>query len=189
MTICPADTHVSPTGCPVSDRAAAFNPFEGAYQIDPAEALRWAREDEPVFYSPELGYWVVARYEDVKSVFRDPILFSPAIALEKITPAPPEAMEILKKHGFAMERTMVNEDEPQHMERRRLLLNAFLPEALAQHEDAIRRLTRVVKAKAGAEAAPQLLAMAEAVATADGQPLAEREQDALDAVRKGLGLA
>ena len=142
MTICPADTHVSPTGCPVSDRAAAFNPFEGAYQIDPAEALRWAREDEPVFYSPELGYWVVARYEDVKSVFRDPILFSPAIALEKITPAPPEAMEILKKHGFAMERTMVNEDEPQHMERRRLLLNAFLPEALAQHEDAIRRLTR-----------------------------------------------
>ena len=56
-------------------------------------------------------------------------------------------------------------------------------------EDAIRRLTRVVKAKAGAEAGPQLLSMVEAVATADGTPLDEREEDALEAVRRGLGMA
>lgn len=104
--------------------------------------MRWAREEEPVFYSPEIGYWVVTRYEDVKDVFRDNTLFSPSIALEKVTPAPPEAKAILDRYGYAMDRTMVNEDEPIHMERRRLLLDAFLPEALEKHEPAVRRLTR-----------------------------------------------
>lgn len=132
----------SPTGCPISAGAAEFDPFEGPYQIDPGEALAWARAEEPVFYSPKLGYWIVTRYADVKSVFRDHILFSPSIALEKITPAPPEALEILKSYGYAMDRTMVNEDEPAHMERRRLLLESFAPEALAQHEPTIRNLTR-----------------------------------------------
>lgn len=143
---CPVDHGatglVSPTGCPVSHHAAAFDPFDGEYQVDPVEALRWSVDREPVFYSPKLGYWVVTRYEDVKAVFRDNILFSPSIALEKITPAPPEAEPILKRYGYAMDRTMVNEDEPAHMERRRLLLESFLPEAIASHEPAVRRLTR-----------------------------------------------
>ena len=116
----PAAQRLSPTGCPISNNAASFDPFSLAYQRDPAGTLAWAREQEPVFYSPELGYWVVTRYDDVKAVFRDNILFSPSIALEKITPAPPEAAAILQRYGYAMNRTMVNEDEPDHMERRRL---------------------------------------------------------------------
>ena len=132
----------SPTGCPISHNAAAFSPFEGPYQDDPAQSLEWARLNEPVFYAPQLGYWVVTKYEDVKAVFRDPIVFSASIALEKVTPAPPEAAGILKKYGFNLQRTMVNEDEPQHMERRRLLLEAFLPENLIKHEASIRALTR-----------------------------------------------
>jgi hypothetical protein len=142
---CPVDhaaQRLSPTGCPISGNAAAFDPFSLAYQRDPAGTLAWAREQEPVFYSPELGYWVVTRYDDVKAVFRDNILFSPSIALEKITPAPPEAAAILQRYGYAMNRTMVNEDEPDHMERRRLLMDAFLPEALARHEPAVRALAR-----------------------------------------------
>jgi cytochrome P450/ferredoxin-NADP reductase len=129
-------------GCPVSQRAADFDPFTGAYQENPAQFLKWAREDEPVFFSPKLGYWIVTRYQDVKAVFRDNLTFSPSIALEKITPPPPEAAEILQRYGYAMNRTMVNEDEPDHMERRRLLMDAFLPEALAQHEPMVRSLAR-----------------------------------------------
>jgi len=52
----------SPTGCPVSARAAEFDPFGDGYQQDPPEYVRWARDQEPVFYSPKLGYWVVTRY-------------------------------------------------------------------------------------------------------------------------------
>jgi cytochrome P450/ferredoxin-NADP reductase len=132
----------SPTGCPISHAAAHFDPFSDDYIRDPAQTLRWARDQEPVFYSPALGYWIVTRYDDVKAVFRDNILFSPAIALEKITPAPPEAEQILKRYGYAMGRTMVNEDEPAHMARRRLLLDSFAPDAIAKHAPAVRHLTR-----------------------------------------------
>jgi cytochrome P450/ferredoxin-NADP reductase len=141
---CPIDPQAlaAPNGCPVSAGAAAFNPFEPAYMQAPADYLRWAREQEPVFWSPRLGYWIVTRYEDVKAVFRDNLLFSPAIALEKITPATPEVTQILQRHGYAMNRTMVNEDEPDHMERRRLLMDAFLPERLASYEPMVRALAR-----------------------------------------------
>ena len=100
----------SPTGCPISAKAAQFDVFGRDFQVNPAEALRWSRDKEPVFYNPNLGYWVVTRYDDVKAVFRDNILFSPSVALEKITSAPPEAEEILKSYGYAMSRTLVNMD-------------------------------------------------------------------------------
>ncbi|UOA33612.1 Cytochrome P450 116 (plasmid) [Sulfitobacter sp. DSM 110093] len=144
---CPFDTAASAGaehGCPITDPAAmaeAFDAFEGPYQLDPADALRWSRDQLPVFYAPKLGYWVVSRYDDIKAVFRDPILFSPRNVLEKITPATAEAHEILKGYDYAMARTMVNEDEPAHMERRRALLDHFMPEKLEQQQDMIRRLT------------------------------------------------
>src|SRR5688572_11852205 len=103
--------HLGPTGCPISADAAAFDAFEGSYQVDPANALRWSRAQEPVFFSPKLGYWVVSRYEDVKAVFRDNVTFSPSIALEKMTPNSPEADAILAQYGYGMSRTLVNEDE------------------------------------------------------------------------------
>jgi len=55
-------------------------------------------------------------------------------------------------------------------------------------EDAIRRLVRVVRDKAGMEAGPDLLAMAAKVATADGLTLDDRETQALVSIRRGLGM-
>lgn len=143
---CPVHQAAQPAGagCPmhVSPRAAEFDPFGDAYQQDPPEYVRWAREQEPVFYSPKLGYWVVTRYDDIKAIFRDNVTFSPSIALEKITPTGPEANAVLASYGYAMNRTLVNEDEPAHMPRRRVLMEPFTPEALKHHEPMVRRLTR-----------------------------------------------
>ena len=137
---CPfhAPPHSTAGACPVAD----FDPFGPAYQLDPAEALRWSRDQLPVFYSPAIGYWIVSRYEDIKTVFRDGILFSPRNVLEKIVPATPAAMDVLKSYDYAMNRTMVNEDEPAHMERRRLLLDHFQPARLEDQQEMVRRLTR-----------------------------------------------
>lgn len=131
-----------PTGCPVSRGAAAFDPFSDGYQQDPPEYVRWAREQEPVFYSPQLGYWVVTRFDDIKAIFRDNITFSPSIALEKITPTGDEANAVLASYGFALNRTLVNEDEPAHMPRRRALMEPFTPEQLKHHEPMVRQLAR-----------------------------------------------
>ncbi len=128
--------------CPYARQAREFDPFGASYQLDPGEALRWSREQLPIFFSPKLGYWVVTRYEDIKAVFRDNLLFSPKNVLEKISPATPEAMEILKSYGYAMNRTMVNEDEPAHMARRRALMGHFLPQNLERQQEMVRRLTR-----------------------------------------------
>jgi len=132
----------TPTGCPVSQRATDFDPFEDGYQQDPPEYVRWAREKEPIFWSPKLGYWVITRYDDIKAIFRDNITFSPSIALEKITPTGDEANAVLASYGFALNRTLVNEDEPAHMPRRRALMDPFTPEALKHHEPMVRELAR-----------------------------------------------
>ncbi|OYU99425.1 MAG: cytochrome, partial [Burkholderiales bacterium PBB5] len=139
---CPVDHagQTAPNGCPVSAGAAAFDPFGDGYQQSPPDYLRWARAQEPTFWSPQLGYWVVTRYSSVKAIFRDHRRFSPAIALEKITPTGPEANAVLAQYGYAMNRTLVNEDEPAHMARRRLLIEPFTPEALAHHEPMVRCL-------------------------------------------------
>jgi cytochrome P450/ferredoxin-NADP reductase len=140
---CPIDySALTATGCPVSPRAAEFDPFGDAYQQDPPEYVRWAREQEPVFYSPKLGYWVVTRYDDIKAIFRDNLTFSPSIALEKITPTGPEANAVLESYGYGMSRTLVNEDEPAHMPRRRALMDPFTPAELVHHEPMVRRLAR-----------------------------------------------
>jgi len=141
---CPIDHSAlrAPNGCPVSHQAAAFDPFEDGYQQDPPEYVRWSREQEPVFYSPKLGYWVVTRYDDIKAVFRDNITFSPSIALEKITPTGEQANAVLASYGYAMNRTLVNEDEPAHMPRRRALMEPFTPAELAHHEPMVRQLAR-----------------------------------------------
>ncbi len=130
----------SGNGCPVSNQAAAFDPFGDAYQQSPADCLRWARAQEPVFWSPLLGYWVVTRHDSIRAIFSDPRTYSPSIALEKITPTSAEATAALAGYGFALNRTLVNEDEPAHMPRRRALMAPFSPEALSAHEPLVRRL-------------------------------------------------
>ncbi|MBC7632291.1 MAG: cytochrome, partial [Flavobacterium sp.] len=128
--------------CPVSREAAEFDPFGDGYQQDPPGYVAWFRDSEPVFYSPKLGYWVVTRYDDIKTIFRDNITFSPSVALEKITPTSDEANEVLASYGYGMNRTLVNEDEPAHMDRRRALMEPFAPEHLAEHEPMVRSLVR-----------------------------------------------
>ena len=43
----------APLGCPVTALGEAFNPFTDPYLSDPYSFLAHARENEPVFYSPE----------------------------------------------------------------------------------------------------------------------------------------
>lgn len=139
--VCPVTPHAAPAGvCPIDHQAAQFDPFQDAYMENPSEFVRWAREQKPVFYSPKLDYWVVTRYQAIKDIFRDPVTFSPSNVLEPVGEPAPEAAAILKQYGYAMNRTLVNEDEPAHMARRRVLMEPFTPEHLRKHEPMVRRL-------------------------------------------------
>lgn len=54
--VCPF--HQAEASCPVSEAAVAFDPFEGEYQVDPAEALRWSR---PVTRILQRQAWLLGR--------------------------------------------------------------------------------------------------------------------------------
>ena len=64
---------------------AAFRAFE---QEGMDTLYARARREEPVFYAPEIGYWVVTRRDDIISIFRDQKRFSASNALTPITPLP-----------------------------------------------------------------------------------------------------
>jgi hypothetical protein len=140
MTNPPAPTGHDNASCPVSSLAAEFNPFENPYLADPYEFLAKARASEPVFYSPELDYWVVTRYEDVRQVFRDNINFSAVNALEPLTPLWQSSADKLIDAGFSGGPVLVNEDEPFHRRRRKRIGGAFSLRRVEALEPAIRQI-------------------------------------------------
>jgi hypothetical protein len=49
--------------------AERFDPFHNPYLADPYPFFAEARAATPVFYSPDLDYWVVTRYHDIGQIF------------------------------------------------------------------------------------------------------------------------
>lgn len=124
--------------CPVSQLSGEFNPFTGPYLADPYEFLSRARAEEPVFYSPEIDYWVVTRYEDIRSVFRDTTNYSATITLEPLTPLWPSSVDKIVQCGYVPGPVLVNEDEPIHRIRRKKIGEAFAPRRIRELEPRIR---------------------------------------------------
>lgn len=140
MTTTDSDTR-TPTGEPVSTDAAKFSFFTGEFQENPGPSLEWARKGEPVFYNPDSDYWVVTRYEDVKSVFSQFNTYSAAITLAPVTPLSQAAGEQLQKYGFAPIQALVDADPPAHRLIRRLNAPVFMPENINLLEPFIRETT------------------------------------------------
>ncbi|WP_223146200.1 cytochrome P450/oxidoreductase [Pusillimonas sp. ANT_WB101] len=124
----------------LEQKSKDFDMFGPEYQSCPATSMQNFREEKPIFFSEKMNYWIVTRYEDIREIFRDPITFSARNALEKIAPNSAEADEILKSYNYGMNRTLVNEDEPIHMERRRELLDAFAAPNLEQLRELTKKL-------------------------------------------------
>lgn len=126
--------------CPMTATARDFDPFSEQYLQDPYPFLEALREQEPVFYSPELDYWVISRYDDVQKCFFDQDLYSASVALDAIVPPYPSSMEIMRKHAFVPGESLVNEDPPLHHQRRKRLARAFSPQRMKKMEPFIREL-------------------------------------------------
>ncbi|HWN56831.1 MAG TPA: cytochrome P450, partial [Methylomirabilota bacterium] len=120
--------------------ASRFDPFRDPYLADPYIFFAEARAATPVFYSPELNYWIVTRYADVRHVFQTPKLFSAANALSPIKPLCPVAQTILAERRFSAAPVLTNSDPPAHTRVRRLANIAFTPRRVATMESFIREL-------------------------------------------------
>ena len=156
-----APEDASPRACPASALAAGFDPFSDAYLADPYPFFERARAEEPVFHSPETGYWVVARHADIVAVFRDPETFSAALARHPVTPLCPAAAEVRDGLDIAIEPSLVDEDPETHLKHRKIFGDAFTPRRVAEIEPRIRAIvTRYIDRFAGdgeAELVSQML--------------------------------
>lgn len=131
---------IDETACPAHGLGAEFNPFEEPFLTDPYSFWQRAREQAPVFFSSELDYWVVTRYDDIKAVFSDPATFSAANAQTPIRPLAPDVVKMLREGGLKTRRVMSNNDPPDHSRIRRYAIGAFTTRRVAQLEPSIRSL-------------------------------------------------
>ncbi len=82
------------------------------YASGPHDDWTWMRHNAPVYYDPNSDVWAVARYDDVLTVSRDPNTYSSYKA-----PRP-------KGDPLPM---MISMDDPDHLNRRKLVNKGFTP--------------------------------------------------------------
>jgi cytochrome P450 len=127
----------------VEERARAetgpeFDPFAPSFLADPYPTFARLRELFPVFYLPELDYWVLSRYQDVRAALRDTTTYSASNTLSPVAPVCPRAGAALRDGGFRSVPTMTNADPPLHTRTRRIANLAFTPRRVAQMEGFVR---------------------------------------------------
>lgn len=117
-----------------------FDPFGGTFLADPYPEFAAHLRDAPVFYSPELDYWVVSRYADCRRALSEHATFSASNTLGPITPPCPAAGHALAEGRFRAIPTLTNVDPPAHTRTRRIAHAAFTPRRVAAMEDVVRNL-------------------------------------------------
>jgi cytochrome P450 len=132
----PAEPAVAPA-CPHAELARDFHPFDLA---EPFAFYARARAEAPVFYSAELDYWVVTRYEDMRDVFRDPATFSSENTQSPFKPRPSEVQAILDDGGFSVVTGLSGKQPPDHTRLRGFIKKAFTPRRVAELEPEIRAI-------------------------------------------------
>jgi len=91
---------------------------------DPLSAFAWLRRHDPVYLDKKNDLIGLTRYEDIRTVARDPDLFSSAGGIRPDQGPLP---------------FMIDMDAPEHRRRRRLVNWGFTPRRVADAEDDIRR--------------------------------------------------
>ena len=122
--------------------AVRYDPFDPELARDPYPLYRRLRDEDPVHYVEDRGFWALSRFEDVFAAVTDGATFSSASGLTF------EEDEIA---ALGLAPTLVMMDRPRHTDYRRLVNRMFVPREVAALEPAVRafareRITRIAEA-------------------------------------------
>ncbi len=123
--------------CPVSNFSANFDPLD---LREPFPLLARARREQPVFYSPDIGYWVITRYADVKAIFRDHQTYTAANTISPIVPFPNAVRRMLAAGDYSPEPVLSNNVPPSHSRIRALVNRLFTPRRMRSFAPAIQQI-------------------------------------------------
>ena len=104
----------------------------------PHHWFRELRREDPVHWHTERGgkgFWCVTKYEDLKYVSRNPMLFSSWRGGTNIADRDEAAL-------VGMRMIMLNMDPPQHVKFRRIVQRGFTPQMTAKQEPYLRQLSK-----------------------------------------------
>ena len=127
----------APAACTVR-HMEGFRPYDIA---DPFPFYARARAEAPVFFSDELGYYVVSRYEDIQAIFKDPATFSSENTQTPFKPRPPEVQAVFDEAGVSHASGLSGRQPPDHTRLRGFIKKAFTPRRIAALEPQVRALT------------------------------------------------
>ncbi len=112
-----------------------FDPFSEEFFNDSTEMYRRLRDEAPVYFSEQYGFYALSRFADVLAAHRDWEGFSSAHGIELFT----LSMDPEEVKGF---RSLIMMDPPEHDRFRALVSRVFTPKAVTALEPMIREVIR-----------------------------------------------
>tara|TARA_R110000744_G_scaffold165320_1_gene282427 strand:+ start:4391 stop:5623 length:1233 start_codon:yes stop_codon:yes gene_type:complete len=125
-----------PSGCPFMSKED-FNPFDLS---NPFPQYKKFRDEKPVFFSEELGYYVVTQYEDVKAIFSNWKTYTSQNAQSPFKPISPKAKALMEEQGLVGLSGLSGRIPPDHTRIRRIVSMAFSLKRIKKLEPRIREL-------------------------------------------------
>jgi cytochrome P450 family 142 subfamily A polypeptide 1 len=95
------------------------------YAGDPRPAYQWLRDNAPAYWDPVNRIWGISRHGDVLAVERDTARYSSGSGSRPL---------------IEMTASMINRDDPRHVQQRKLVSGRFSPRAVRRHEARVRAI-------------------------------------------------
>jgi len=127
------------SSCPHHDLGDSFDPLD---LRDPFPVLAQAQQQQPVFYSPAIDYWVVTRHADIKAIFRDHHRYSAANTITPIVPFSDAVKRLLAAGDYRPEPVLSNHVPPGHTRIRSLVNRLFTPRRMSSFAPVIGQIAR-----------------------------------------------
>ena len=105
--------------------APYINLLDPSFYVDPWDAYRWLRHNDPVHWDPVHRIWGISRYEDIVAIEKNWHLYT---SIDGSRP----------KTDQRDDTSMINRDDPIHQRQRMLVARQFTPRAVKQIEGEIR---------------------------------------------------
>ncbi|MDA1369949.1 MAG: cytochrome P450 [Proteobacteria bacterium] len=124
-----------PSSCPIDHD---FTPFNADYLENPYPQLERFSQEQPIFYSEQLGYLVLTRHQDILEVFKNSAVFSSENVQDPVFPVCPKAAEILAVDDYNPVAVMSNRQQPDHTRIRKFTREGFSSRRMKMLEPYIR---------------------------------------------------